>query len=441
MTTRRDPAKPPGGADDTRAELAELAEAALLGALLWDPRRLADLDWLDPTDFARPAYQAIYQTLIGLWHDGVPIDLLALPDVLARSDYHDMHNTAATTGNGPLSAYALAQLICNTPASPAADSGVEVSGHSEHRRYAAIVLEESIRRHVNVAGSRIEQSGEQKTDRAGTDLGSALDAVHRALAQARAHLGALQQRLDAAALPGPLTGMARPASAASPAATNQRTTRAEYELIGACITHPLIREQAQQQLRADDFATPEVAATWSALTSLSTEVGTVDAVLLASYVQRLGEHPEYGPGIRPRDLAELARRSDSFGGGHYALTEVTRGALARATSRAHQTLSKIANNPRHTGHQALRTARTALEHLDHACGRLDGTVATPRPRSTPTAAVPSPVTGPAPRGSEASQAPSSRRSRPAAPPPPLAPVVPIRRSDTFTSPRRTGQAR
>jgi replicative DNA helicase len=432
MTTPGDPAAPPGGADDTRAELAELAEAALLGALLWDPRRLADLDWLDPTDFARPAYQAIYQTLIGLWHDGVPIDLLTLPDVLARGDYHDMHNTAATTGNGPLSAYALAQLICNTPASPAADCGVEVSGHSEHRRYAAIVLEESVRRHVAAAGSRIEQSGTQN-DRA--DMDDALDAVHRAIAQAHAHLDALQQRITAAAPLPRSPGVALPSNVAARAATDRRATRDEYELLGACVTHPLLREQAQRRLLADDFATPEVAATWTALASLSAELGTVDAVLLASYVQRLGEHPEHGPGIRPRELAELARRSYT-GYGHLALTEVTRSALARAASRAHQILSEIAINPRNTSQQALDAAREALEHLDHEHRRLSDTdTVAPSPSAPRPAPVPArAVTVATPRGSEASQAPTGHRTHPTA-------VVPIRRSSTFTLPRRTGQAR
>jgi replicative DNA helicase len=41
----------PRGPDAT---VTDLASAAVLGALLWDPRRVRDvMDWLEPADFPR----------------------------------------------------------------------------------------------------------------------------------------------------------------------------------------------------------------------------------------------------------------------------------------------------------------------------------------------------------------------------------------------------
>ena len=59
---------------DEAGGAVELAEQALLGALLWEPARVADIaDWLAADDFYRPAHAAIYRTITGflwvLFHD------------------------------------------------------------------------------------------------------------------------------------------------------------------------------------------------------------------------------------------------------------------------------------------------------------------------------------------------------------------------------------
>ena len=53
---------------DDAGGAVELAEQALLGALLWEPARVVDIaDWVAADDFYRPAHAAIYRTITGLW--------------------------------------------------------------------------------------------------------------------------------------------------------------------------------------------------------------------------------------------------------------------------------------------------------------------------------------------------------------------------------------
>ena len=377
-------------------QVAELAEAALLGALLWDPHRLDDVAWLDPTDFVRPAHQAIYRTLTGLAHDRIPIDLLALPTVLARGDYHDLHVDRA--GNGPLSAYALSQLLTMTPANPPATATatatatgqLPISGHSEHRRYAAIVLDDSIRRQVLAMGARLALIADPPEASTAEDLNRALDQV---LTQTTTRLDELTRALTET---GAATDMATPARWAPPATPRRQqpaliqaeAAHAEYTLLGACLTLPRHRELATSRLRAGDFTQPEVAATWVALDALVRQGGSVDFVLLAAQQQRHGPHPDYGPGIAPTELLPLTRLSDPAAGWH-ALALVTVSAITRATDTAHQALTDAATDRHRHPTQVLAAARTALQRLDTIRRRLDD-------HAGPAAVTPAPTPPPRP---------------------------------------------
>jgi replicative DNA helicase len=395
------------GASDTGGQerppgtvMAELAEAALLGALLWDPRRLQDVKWLTPADFSRPSHQAIYQTLTGLIADGEQVDLLSLPDVLRRGDYHDIHSDT-TSGNGPLSAHALSELLSMTPASAGADAPPGGPTHSEHRRYGEIVLEASIRRQVLRAGVSIEQTGLEYSyrgvDDAFTAIDRVLDATTTRLDELTRRLG--ESRRAASAIGAALSDSPRGASLtretttseigaaldAGTAGSPEQLTRslelpapsaaalrhAEYALIGACLTQPWLREIAQNRLRAEDFAEPEVAATWLALGDLVDRGEPVDFVLLAAEVQRHDEHPDYGHGLEPLQLATLSRRADVVSGSR-AIAEVIRAALTRAAEHAHSVLAAAGTDRTQNSAEVLGTAHAALRRIDAIRWRLDG---------------------------------------------------------------------
>jgi hypothetical protein len=86
--------------------VADFASAAVLGAVLWDPRRLREvMDWLEPDDFLHPVHRAVYATVSGLVAAGEPVDLMRLPAVLASGRFHEVHVDAREPG--PLGAAGL----------------------------------------------------------------------------------------------------------------------------------------------------------------------------------------------------------------------------------------------------------------------------------------------------------------------------------------------
>lgn len=402
---------------DPAASPAEaMAEAALLGALIWDPSRLQDITWLEPTDLYRPSHQAIYQTLIGLVADGKPADPQSLVEALHHKDYHDL-SVDLGAGNGPLSAYAVSELLSMTPASPT---------HSEHRRYAEIVLEGSIRRQVLRAGASIEQTALGYADHA---VGQAFGAMDRVIEATTTRLDDLAKRLgESTQLPSTIdatlntstprvTGSPErptaaigkalrtdspPAAGAElsavpldlPAPSPARLRHAEQALIGACITQPELRALAQGRLRAEDFAQPDVAATWLVMSDLARRGEPIDFVLLAAAVQRYGDHPDHGPGIAPAQLATLSRRADVVSGTR-AVSLVIRAALARAAEHAHSALTEAGADRRQNSTELLSAARAAIHRIDAVRSRLAGEQAPriPDRRGTPalTAAAPRPA--------------------------------------------------
>src|SRR5215211_1395471 len=89
MSTAVSSSPDPRGPDAT---VTDLASAAVLGALLWDPRRVRDvMDWLEPADFPHPIHRAVYATLVGLVAAAEPVNLLELPATLASGRFQDVH--------------------------------------------------------------------------------------------------------------------------------------------------------------------------------------------------------------------------------------------------------------------------------------------------------------------------------------------------------------
>ena len=109
-----------GSSPDPRspdATVADLASVAVLGAVLWDPRRLREvMDWLEADDFLHPVHRAIYATVTGLVAAGEPVKLMRLPAVLASGRFHEVHVDPSEPG--PLGAAALHTLLSFTPATP-----------------------------------------------------------------------------------------------------------------------------------------------------------------------------------------------------------------------------------------------------------------------------------------------------------------------------------
>jgi replicative DNA helicase len=366
-----------------------MAEAALLGALIWNPSRLQDVTWLEPTDLHRPSHQAIYQTLIGLVTDSEPVDPQSLLEALHGGKYHDLHIDNAA-GNGPLSAFAVSELLSMTPASPT---------HSQHTRYAQIVLEGSIRRQVLRAGASIEQTAHGYADH---PVGHAFIAMDRVIEATTTRLDDMAHRLgesaqltsaiEAALRTHPRQGSAGAGRGTStitttlaaesstglsalpldlPAPSPARLRHAEQALLGACITQPELRGLAQDRLRAEDFTQPQVATTWLVMTDLARRGAPIDFVLVAAAVERNGDHPDHGTGLQASDLATLCRRADVVSGTR-AASLVIRSALTRAAEHAHTTLTEAGTDRGRTTAKLLRDARAAIKRIEAIRARLAG---------------------------------------------------------------------
>ena len=302
MGSSPDPRSPdPRGPDAT---VADLASAAVLGAVLWDPRRLREvMDWLEPDDFLHPVHRAIYATVTGLVAAGEPVNLMRLPAALASGRFHEVHVDPSEPG--PLGAAALHTLLAFTPATPPRGGRYDEQPRSEHVRYAQLVLEASVRRQVHAAGVRIAQHAREAIDvvddsptppvyatvaAAVEKLGPVLDTIER-------HLQHLADRLDhpqgtGAGPPGATAaqrdadttiGTGRvPAELPVPAELHH----AELAVLGGCLVAPGVRRTALSILVPADSSFPS---------SRRRPAGAARAVPDAAASARAGRAAAYWP--------------------------------------------------------------------------------------------------------------------------------------------------
>lgn len=416
MGSSPDPRSPdPRGPDAT---VADLASAAVLGAVLWDPRRLREvMGWLEPDDFLHPVHRAIYATVTGLVAAGEPVDLMRLPAALASGRFHEVHVDPGEPG--PLGAAGLHTLLAFTPATPPRGGRYDAQPRSEHVRYAQLVLEASVRRQVHAAGVRIAQHAREAIDvvddsptppvyatvaAAMERLGPVLDTIER-------HLQHLADRLDhpQGTGAGPPTNAAQrdaetttgkgrlPAELRVPVElpVSAELHQAELAVLGACLVAPGVRRTALSILVPADFTTPQVAATWTALTALAARGEPVDFVLLAAAVARHATTTGGVRGLAPAELFRLAERGDP-GIGARAVQTVARACLRRALAAAQHQLAAAAANPALAAEQVIRDARASLRRAQATARRLlgetetlgEGETTRPRPRSGSAGATP-----------------------------------------------------
>jgi replicative DNA helicase len=376
--------------ENTHLAAADLAAEALLGALLWDSRRVRDVSgWLEADDFYRPDHGAIYATLVGLLADGqAGVDVFTVLASLERGDHHDL--PVDHTGIGPLSAPGLHRLISMTPATPRADNiraTFSAEARSEHVRYARIVQEDSIRRQVQALGTRIGQHASHIADR---DSDEAAAIVAPVLAEARARLRELAGRLERAGTGRTsLTAALNPAPSPAAGARREQThlRRAEYRLIGACLVSAEVRRLVTGQLDSNDFTVREVAATWEAITALQRRGNPVDLVLVAHQVEQQGALPHVGQGLLPDQLHNLAVHSYPVDG-LWALETVVRAALTRTLHETRDRLQDLAADRTRSGADVLAGAGHAIEQATTTTRRLTSTARSP----TETAALTPPPT-------------------------------------------------
>jgi replicative DNA helicase len=357
----------------------------------------------------------------------------------------------------------LADLLHDTPADartiaatgpPSENSGASIEDIAEHRRYAQMVLEASIRRQVEAMGSRISQATTEARvdpDRYITqiDTPQLVETLTRQLDQAATRLGELTDQLTLAGTDPPAPGWPTeiPALAAGPTRAHRAPGWSEHILIGACLTSPWLREIATARLVPDDLAHPTTATTWTTLRAMTEAGQPVDYVLLAA--RQLRDHatargPDQTAPLRPTELAGLAQRSNTVAGCQ-ALHQVNHTALLRAADRTQRMLATITSDPAlepghlvGTAHQVLHRLRDDITRLGNDDGQdIAPPAATP---AGPQTRIRRPQTRPHTGPAGPAQSPDGEATyRPSPPHAPLPAVGPARPGTTVTptAPRRT----
>jgi replicative DNA helicase len=381
---------------------ADLAERALVGALLWDSGRVRDVrDWLRPGDLNHWKARSIYQTLTGLDRDGRSVPVTELPALIAAGTYHDSRQ-------GAITAVDLHTYMRATPATPPASTQFpDQLVRSNHVVYARRVLEAAARSMVAVAGSRIQEAAEHSREY--PDLGSG--ALAAALAHTQQRLQVLGERLRhaqgspgallTAALGGPVPDTLpaaapelEPAGIGSgppaPPLTTRAVIEAEREVLTACLTDPTTRAALLGWLTPEDFSRPEHAATWAAYSAL-TKAGTpIDYVTLAWECER--HNPD--PGLPADQLATMARHTPGLPGP--AVRTVAHASLLRHTDAAREHVAAIADDRTADALTVVSAAADAYREVEHHARRLTGRTTTAVSRAS---AALNPITNDTPPGS------------------------------------------
>jgi replicative DNA helicase len=361
---------------------ADLAERALVGALLWDSGRVRDVrDWLRPGDLNHWKARSIYQTLTGLDRDGRSVPVTELPAVIAAGTYHDSRQ-------GAITAVDLHTYMRATPATPPASKAFpDQLVRSNHVVYARRVLEAAARYMVAVAGSRIQEAAEHSREY--PDLGAG--ALAATLAHTQQRLQVLGERLRhaqgspgsliTAALGGPVpdtlptdvpelvTGEIQSGPPAPPL-TTRAVIEAEREVLTACLTDPTTRAALLGWLTPEDFSRPEHAATWAAYGALTKAETPIDYVTLAWECER--HNPDYdSPGLQADQLTTMARHTPGLPGP--AVRTIAHASLLRHTDAAREQVQAIADDRTTDALTVVSAAADAYREVAHHARRLTGT--------------------------------------------------------------------
>ena len=404
---------------DRPPSAAHLAERALIGALAWVPERLHDLrGWLHPSDFDSFVDGRIFEVVSAMVEQDRTDRLVAeLPEALARGLYA---NSIGPEPRHPMVDWMLRvhERLAATPASPPPRSDDHVSGtggaegvavdhreHSEHVRYAQMVIEASTRRAVLNLGCQIEQVAENAL----SDLERAPAVLRETLAAATARLTELADRLhstgrrpivDALRDPGQrsrITGRFDVGSSGLPELASTLSPRqlrhAELEALTGALTVPHLRSSLIGRLEPKDLTDPRIAATWSAIIDLHNRGEPIDYVTVAWHGER--RTPIAGPPIRLYDLARIGTASPSVETYTGAEIVVTAALIRYARDAGRQV--KAAAQARPSGVQDfIDAAHRAVGGADEQARRLHPPAGTTRVGSEGEVG-PAPVV-PTPRG-------------------------------------------
>ncbi|MFD9817513.1 DnaB-like helicase N-terminal domain-containing protein [Streptomyces violascens] len=347
------------------------AEQALLGALLLDPHRLADIGPLEPGQFSNHAHGALYAAM----------RTVPAPDP-------DTHRTTPAWLNTVLDAA--------RPQAPGLTATylhnlIQVCPWPKHApAYARMVRADHARRMLRLHAERLAQTSMDAT------LPNPATAT---MAQADT-LGQFLETLSSQFAPHPGSLPRTQPPQAPPRNVGEEVLGEERALLATAVAHPA-ELQDMRWLQSEDFALPLHAALWQCLTSLVHRGEPVDPITVLWEAQH---RHLLADGLAPSDLMALV--STPVGSPEYWGEKVLQRALL---ARAHAVASRITaytEDPANTPHQLITGSRRALADLTSLRTRWQHTTTatapptagrTPRTPAVTRAGPPPPSTAPAAR--------------------------------------------
>lgn len=305
----------------------QFVEKALIGSILNDPDRRADVPWLTAADFTNPLCRALWARLeTDNSLDSAPgLDLVALSQALGAPG--GLHPTLRSPS-------ALAELLLDAPLRPAIPD------------YGRVLVEMSTRREITAMGLRLESRAKDEPERILAETANTIAAVNRLDRRWRA-------TRDDGARPEPGSGTAAPA--ASPPdrgpATGPLPTSTPCEGIDQQIAHKAVlgaviydrprgvRAHLLATITVDDFTHARCAATWRAINSLAAAGTAIDEITVAW--QALRQQSRYGAGLTSPELRELQTAAPLHASG---ATRLLRTSLEHITHNTHSATTRAAED-------------------------------------------------------------------------------------------------
>lgn len=316
---------------------SEIAERALLGAILLDPVRLADVkEWLEPDDFYAYRHGLVYTEMLDLRRTGQdPTARAVLDRVIPSAE-------ARRQIDGPY----LHTLMASCPHPNRAPI------------YGRMVLEASIHRRTADRAEHLgyvaqsDSPADAIIDALGREVESWIEAIH-ALEQRWTHAGG--------DLPAAGTFDLGPVDAAQVAIMDEA---AEVSTIASLLASPWQFAQVKTWLRPEDFTRPDTRVLYTAIAEVVEEGQPVDAVtVMWAAIRRAG----------PRDpLHHSVARFEQAGIPGYAVVSgrmVLQASLLSQVSSAARRLASAAQQPRARPTEVTRFAMGQLSEVTVACAR------------------------------------------------------------------------
>jgi replicative DNA helicase len=316
----------------------ELAESALIGVLLIHPQGIAEIPWLDASDFSEDGRGAVFAEIRRQVRSGGAVDAMSIANgVRSRADVHPLL----------LSVSRLHSMMALAP---------RTAGH-DVVLYGRMVLEAAIRRHVRGLGVEVSAAplGEPTlAPRRVIDMTShALDSVDALRDRWNGSIERPDDRNRARLAAARQLGQIEPPSREAVAA-------AERHLIAAAITGPAARELVDR-FGPDDFAERATSATWRAVATLNDSDRPVNVVTVAWEQQR--GVTQFGQGLTVDELRKLAGVPPV--GVDTDADIVAAARLCRVTAAATRNLATAVNRAGLAVDDVLTTARLSVDAM---CG-------------------------------------------------------------------------